>query len=351
MLIFKHLFLAYAIFYNAVMTIVGMYSNKGIMYQSPYLAYLMILHLREETIVFAFQHSSLFIYLQSCIMSTSLSEDCAVCGKKFKRLGAHLVRSLACGSYYMPHRAGRGSNLSESADHGTGPNLRSSLYKTLFCAHRVTERGEAEDDPPIINVNGVHDEDFVVIDEDDAFPNGNGNEEDVPTNASEGEEGPDAGVLVLYLKLFQLQENLLGHAGFPWEEEVLIESLQLLRDLHCPLKGFEIILMWAAKSNGSVHTFREGCQPTCRKFIAMLYERYNMNGLIQKEKKLNLPYTQRTVSMIYFDASKVFALLLSCPTLNQDANYFFDDAKDPFVAPQASSDIGDIHTSCCFRKT
>jgi hypothetical protein len=55
--------------------------------------------------------------------------------------------------------------------------------------------------------------------------------------------------------------------------------------------------------------------------------------------------------MIYFDASKVFALLLSCPTLNQDANYFFDNAKDPFVAPQASSDIGDIHTGCCFRKT
>jgi hypothetical protein len=28
-----------------------------------------------------------------------------------------------------------------------------------------------------------------------------------------------------------------------------------------------------------------------------------------------------------------------------------DDAKDSFVAPQASSDIGDIHTGCCYRKT
>ena len=50
----------------------------------------------------------------------------------------------------------------------------------------------------------------------------------------------------------------------------------------------------------------------------------------------------------YIDSSKLIALLLSCPTLNQDANYFFDDAKDPFVAPQASSDIGDIHTGCCY---
>jgi hypothetical protein len=94
----------------------------------------------------------------------------------------------------MPHRTATGSNLSESADHGTHPNLRSSLYNTLFCVRRVTLREQAVGNPPIINVNGVDDKDFVVIDEDDAFPNGDVNEEDVPTNASEGEEGPDAGV-------------------------------------------------------------------------------------------------------------------------------------------------------------
>ena len=54
---------------------------------------------------------------------------------------------------------------------------------TLVCAHCVTVRGKAEDNPPIINVNGVDDEDFVVIDEDDAIPNGNVDEEDIPTNA------------------------------------------------------------------------------------------------------------------------------------------------------------------------
>ena len=55
--------------------------------------------------------------------------------------------------------------------------------------------------------------------------------------------------------------------------------------------------------------------------------------------------------MIYFNASEVFASLLSCPTLNQDSNYFFDDAKDPFVKPQSSSNVGDIHTGRCYRKT
>ncbi len=62
-------------------------------------------------------------------------------------------------------------------------------------------------------MNGVDDEVFV-IDEDNDFPNGNVDEEDVPTDASEGEEGPDAGVLDLYLKLFQLRDNPLGLARF-----------------------------------------------------------------------------------------------------------------------------------------
>ncbi len=177
--------------------------------------------------------------------------------KKFQEAWFHLVRSLACGSYFRPRRANKGSNLSESADHGTRPNLSSSLYNTLFCAHCVTVRGEAEDNPPIINVNGVDDEDFVVIDEDDAFPNGNVDAEDVPTNASEGEEGPDAGVLDLFLKPFKLRDNpLVLLARFSPEEEVLIELLQHLKDLRCPFKAFEIILTWAAKSNGSAQTFR-----------------------------------------------------------------------------------------------
>ncbi len=52
-------------------------------------------------------------------------------------------------------------------------------------------------------MDGVDDEDFVVIDdEDDTFPDGNVDEEDAPTDASEGEEGPDASVLNLYLNFF-----------------------------------------------------------------------------------------------------------------------------------------------------
>ena len=113
----------------------------------PYLAYLKILHLLDQTIVIIFQDSSLLVFLQSSIMSTSLPEDCAVCGKSFKKIGAHLVCSLACGSYYMPCRAGTdeccgnaGSNVLEGTDHGTHPNLRSTSHSTLFRAHHAIGR-------------------------------------------------------------------------------------------------------------------------------------------------------------------------------------------------------------------
>ena len=69
-------------------------------------------------------------------------------------------------------------------------------------------------------------------------------------------------------------------------------------------------------------------QATYEKVMKNLNERYNMNGLIAQEKLLYLPYSQRTVSMAFFDASEVVALLLSCPsTLNQDENYLFNDAR------------------------
>ena len=56
--------------------------------------------------------------------------------------------------------------------------------------------------------------------------------------------------------------------------------------------------------------------------------------------------------MVFFVASEVYASLLLCPTLNQDKNYLFDNAKDPFVAPLGmSSHVGDIKTGCCYRKT
>ncbi len=86
--------------------------------------------------------------------------------------------------------------------------------------------------------------------------------------------------------------------------------------------------------------------------VRNLHARYNKIGLIPKEKRLYLPYSNRTVSAVYFNASEVFALLLLCPTLNKDANFLFDNQKDPFDAPLSSaSHVGDINTDRSYRKS
>jgi hypothetical protein len=120
-----------------------------------------------------------------------------------------------------------------------------------------------------------------------------------------------------------LRSNPLGLERFSREEKVQIELLQLLKDLKVPLKAFSLTLNWAAKSNERGHFFKVGCQPSHEKVIKNLYQMYNMNGLIPKKKQLYLPYSKRTVSMVYFNASAVFASLLSCSALIQDESFLF----------------------------
>ena len=61
----------------------------------------------------------------------------------------------------------------------------------------------------------------------------------------------------------------------------------------------------------------------------MLFNWYNMNGLVPKEQKLYLPYSKRIVTMVYFDARQVFASLLSCCSLNKDEHFLFHEQGDP----------------------
>jgi hypothetical protein len=142
---------------------------------------------------------------------------------------------------------------------------------------------EANKELHVEDVNEVND-DFVF--DDNGFPNDDKDNQDV--SYTEEKDGPDLSILDLYLKLFKLRANPLGLARFSWDEKVQIELLQLLRDLKCHLKAFTLVLKWAAKSNGSGHMFREGCQPTCKKVMTNRYKRYNMNGLKKKQHKCHI---------------------------------------------------------------
>ena len=163
---------------------------------------------------------------------------------------------------------------------------------------------------------------------------------------------PDTSVLELYHLLTKLRSNPLELARFSQEEQVYISLLQLLKEIKAPLNAFGRVLTWAAKSNNDGHQFQLDNLPTREKIIDNLYARYNMKGLIPKEAFLYLPYTKRIVSMIYFDAREVFASLLSCPTIDQDENFLFHGREGaPFVEPSRSSDLGDIDTGRCYRRT
>ncbi len=216
----------------------------------------------------------------------------------------------------------------------------------LSVKERGAISGEVNNKLCVEDVNEFED-DFV--EDDDASHKVHIDNQDVSESEEEECQAVHS-VFNLYERMFKLRSNPLSIERFSRDEKVRIELLQLLWDLHCPLKAFTLVLNWAAKSNANGYVFKEGCQPTCEKVMRNLNERYNMNRLILKENQSYLPYSQRTVSMVFFDAREVFASLLLCPTLNKDENYLFDDAKDPFVASSRTlSHVGDINTGCCYR--
>ena len=188
---------------------------------------------------------------------------------------------------------------------------------------------------------------FAMFDGDEAFPcneefDYNGEDEDVPNGI----------ILELYQEMQDLRSNWHCLDRFSFEEKVHIELLHLLKELNAPLKDFSSILKWAGKANEAGHIFCPQCQPSRTRVIHNLYCRYNMKGLIPKEKEFFLPYSRRIVTMVCFDAREVFASLLSCPMLNRNENYLFDSPeKNPFIPLTKSPIIGDINTGRFYQKT
>jgi hypothetical protein len=234
------------------------------------------------------------------------------------------------------------ANFNNEATTAVAPQLQTRNYSRIPTGE---ERHVVADNVVDVLMHDDGNDDFQVL--DDALPC---NEE--LDNDSNNEDAPDGIILELYKEMQDLRSNPLGLDRFSCEEKVHIELLQVLKELKAPLKAFSRILNWAAKANDHGHVFQVDCQPSRRTVVQKLYCRYNMKGLIPKEKSLYLPYSRRVVPMIYFDAREVFASLLNCPLLNRDENYLFDSAaKDPFVGPTSSATIGDINTGRCYRKT
>jgi hypothetical protein len=306
-------------------------------------------------------------------MSSGVSgvlHECAGCHRMFKRLASHIVQSPMCQQVYVTCQddivppAGGESNVSTGLSSRRSTRLLSSTLLPRT-AGNTNSLGSCNDvrSPPgdvcagedsTIQQTEYVDDDIEVDDDDGAF----GSSDDPPPwsneyadNSVEKEGEPNKFVKKLYEELLEARANPLGLDRFSCEEKVHIELLHLLNVLNAPLTSFSQILKWAAQANNSGHVFQVDSQPSRKNVVQKLYCRYNMKGLLPKEKLLYLPYSKRTVSMVYFDAAQVFASLLSCPLMNRDENFMFHEDKDPFVAPSKSSNIGDINTGECYRKT
>ena len=167
---------------------------------------------------------------------------------------------------------------------------------------RKSSRRASTVDQPIDDYNDEgYDEDFGMMSDGDVSVHSSSEESE---DESKDKEIPDGIILDLYQEMQELRS--IGLDRFSVEEEVhIVELLHLLKELNAPLKAFSGILNWAAKANSQGHIIHPECQPSRRRVIHTLYCRYNMNGLIPKEKLFYLPYSRRIVPMIYFDAREV----------------------------------------------
>jgi hypothetical protein len=300
---------------------------------------------------------------------------CEGCNLPFKRIQTHLHHNLACNGVYAarqslidPFAAVGGTVIDSAAKAAQYHASLSSLLVTGVSTGRESRcRSRQRFPAPFefgardagtaaasaeVAVDETSDDDANVFGEDEyVVPPPLPAQPDPLVN---GMTDPDEGVLELYEELLRLESNPFSSvAKFSCEEKVHIELLQLLKDLKAPLSAFQYILNWAANANENGHVFQVGCQPSREKVTKkMLFNRYNMNGLVPKEQKLYLPYSKRIVTMVYFDARQVFASLLSCRSLNKDERFMFHEQGDPFAEPDArTSVIGDINSGRCYRET
>jgi hypothetical protein len=71
-------------------------------------------------------------------------------------------------------------------------------------------------------------------------------------------------------------------------------------------------------------------------------------------KALYLPYSKCFVEVVYFSAHSIFGSFLSCPDLNQDQHYIFNDDNNPDCNPFAkpkTAVISDINTGLSYSRT
>ena len=85
-------------------------------------------------------------------------------------------------------------------------------------------------------------------------------------------------------------------------------------------------MQWTIRFIRSGYVFCDSTITSWKTVLSRVTKRLNRDGLKPIWDTLHLPYTNVTIKVAYFQASAIFADLLSCGHLNVDANYIYSMA-------------------------
>ena len=212
----------------------------------------------------------------------------------------------------------------------------------------------------ITNDDAGEEEDFPIAHDDsyDESAVGNKSDDDSPTALppvnTVADVAVDTSILDSFVAHSESLSDGLSLSLFSVEEKVQVDLLQTLKRLRAPMIAYDEIMKWASRSCLQGHVFRDVPISSQKTVLDKLKGCMDLDSLHPHVKELYLPYSKCFVEVVYFSAHSIFRSFLSCPDLNQDQNYIFNDDNDPDCNPFAkpnSAVISDINTGMSYLKT
>ena len=201
----------------------------------------------------------------------------------------------------------------DSAEIGTAMNIPD---------HPDLEPDDTDNDPPIVNPDG-NDSDSTGygIDTDD--------ESIESLTKEEEEDSKPSAINTSMLNKFRsyCDTHSYHFLRLTKEEKTCIKLLDSLKRKKAPLNAYPDLLEWHLKETKQLRE-GESLKDTDKYFhrktlMKHLMKRYNMEGLLPKQKQITLPFSKATVSIPYCDAADCIVSLLTDPRFKVHDYLFF----------------------------
>ena len=126
-----------------------------------------------------------------------------------------------------------------------------------------------------------------------------------------------------------------------------VELLEMMRSSGMPLKYYDKIMDWAWKAN-TRHSFDPRDPPKRRKTVLKdLMKAHDLEGFAPTVISFKLPRAGVKVNLTRHSIQQAIYSLLTCPILNRDENYIWND--NPLEPPPDSNVISDLHHGSAYR--